>query len=30
VSNGCIRMSNDVITKLAETLPLGVPVEIRA
>ncbi len=30
VSNGCIRMSNEGITRLAETLPLGVPVEIRA
>lgn len=30
VSNGCIRMSNAGITKLAETLPLGVPVEIVA
>ena len=27
--NGCIRMSNDAITRLAETLPIGVPVEIR-
>lgn len=30
VSNGCIRMKNSAITKLAETLPLGVPVEITA
>ncbi|CAA9217980.1 MAG: hypothetical protein AVDCRST_MAG10-495 [uncultured Acidimicrobiales bacterium] len=30
VSNGCIRMSNTAITKLAQTLPLGVPVEIKA
>jgi len=30
VSNGCIRMSNEGITRLAETLPIGVPVEIRA
>lgn len=30
VSNGCIRMSNSAITKLAETLPLGVPIEITA
>jgi lipoprotein-anchoring transpeptidase ErfK/SrfK len=30
VSAGCIRMSNEGITKLAETLPLGVPVEIKA
>ncbi len=30
VSNGCIRMSNEGITRLAETLPVGVPVEIRA
>ena len=31
VSNGCIRMTNDAITRLAETIPgRGVPVEIRA
>ncbi|MCA1692096.1 MAG: L,D-transpeptidase [Actinobacteria bacterium] len=30
VSNGCIRMTNEAITKLAETLPIGVPVEIKA
>lgn len=30
VSNGCIRMSNAAITRLAQTLPLGVPVEIKA
>jgi lipoprotein-anchoring transpeptidase ErfK/SrfK len=31
VSNGCIRLTNDNITKLADTLPdAGVPVEIRA
>lgn len=30
VSNGCIRMSNAGITKLANMLPLGVPVEIKA
>jgi lipoprotein-anchoring transpeptidase ErfK/SrfK len=29
VSHGCIRMSNDGITKLAHALPLGVPVEVR-
>jgi lipoprotein-anchoring transpeptidase ErfK/SrfK len=29
-SNGCIRLTNDNIRKLAERLPLGVPVEIRA
>ncbi|HUQ63022.1 MAG TPA: L,D-transpeptidase [Acidimicrobiales bacterium] len=28
-SHGCIRMSNEGITKLAESLPLGVPVEIQ-
>ena len=27
--NGCIRISNEAITRLAETLPIGVPVEIR-
>jgi lipoprotein-anchoring transpeptidase ErfK/SrfK len=30
VSHGCIRVSNAGITKLAKTVPLGVPVEIRA
>ncbi len=30
VSNGCIRMSNAGITRLANLLPLGVPVEIKA
>ena len=30
VSNGCIRLHNDAITKLAERLPIGVPVEIKA
>ena len=30
VSAGCIRMSNPGISLLARTLPLGVPVEIRA
>lgn len=30
VSNGCIRMSNAGITTLANTLPLGTPVEIKA
>ena len=29
-SYGCIRMSNDGITRLSGTLPVGVPVEIRA
>ena len=29
VSHGCIRMSNDGITALADVLPLGVPVEVR-
>ena len=28
VSHGCIRMRNDAITKLAQTLPQGVPVDI--
>jgi lipoprotein-anchoring transpeptidase ErfK/SrfK len=27
--HGCIRMSNEAISKLAGTLPLGVPVEVR-
>jgi len=27
--NGCIRISNEAITKLATSLPIGVPVEIR-
>ncbi|MGH9276941.1 MAG: L,D-transpeptidase [Acidimicrobiales bacterium] len=30
VSNGCVRMTNENIIKLAETLPIGVPVEIKA
>jgi lipoprotein-anchoring transpeptidase ErfK/SrfK len=31
VSNGCIRMTNDAITQLANIIPgRGVPVEIRA
>jgi lipoprotein-anchoring transpeptidase ErfK/SrfK len=29
VSHGCIRMSNAAITRLAKSLPLGVPVVIR-
>jgi lipoprotein-anchoring transpeptidase ErfK/SrfK len=29
VSNGCVRMDNQTITMLAETLPLGSPVTIR-
>lgn len=29
VSHGCIRMTNEAITRLAATLPIGVPVEIR-
>jgi len=28
VSNGCIRMANDDITRLSELLPLGTPIEI--
>jgi lipoprotein-anchoring transpeptidase ErfK/SrfK len=30
VSNGCVRLDNQTITTLAETLPLGTPVTIRA
>ena len=30
VSNGCVRLDNQAITTLAETLPLGTPVTIRA
>jgi lipoprotein-anchoring transpeptidase ErfK/SrfK len=30
VSNGCIRVNNDIITELAGILPLGTPVEIVA
>ena len=30
VSHGCIRMSNEAITELAEVLPLGTPVHIEA
>jgi lipoprotein-anchoring transpeptidase ErfK/SrfK len=29
VSHGCIRVTNDVIDRMAEVLPLGTPVEIR-
>lgn len=29
-SNGCIRMPNDVVTRLAETLPAGTPVTVVA
>ena len=29
VSHGCVRMSNEAITRLAKALPVGVPVEIR-
>ena len=28
VSNGCIRVANDVVIQLAELLPLGTPVQI--
>jgi lipoprotein-anchoring transpeptidase ErfK/SrfK len=28
VSHGCVRLSNDVITRLAGLLPLGTPVTI--
>lgn len=27
-SNGCVRMPNDVVTMLAETIPAGTPVEV--
>jgi len=30
VSHGCIRVTNDAITAMADLLPLGTPVEIRA
>jgi lipoprotein-anchoring transpeptidase ErfK/SrfK len=30
VSHGCIRMTNEAITRLVTELPLGVPVEVRA
>ena len=30
VSNGCLRLPNDVITRLAELAPVGTPVSIRA
>jgi lipoprotein-anchoring transpeptidase ErfK/SrfK len=29
-SNGCIRLPNDAIQRLAEVVPLGTPVEIVA
>ncbi len=28
VSHGCVRISNDIITRMAEMLPLGTPVDI--
>jgi lipoprotein-anchoring transpeptidase ErfK/SrfK len=30
VSHGCIRMTNEAITRLVTELPIGVPVEVRA
>ena len=30
ISHGCIRVANSVITKLADELPLGTPVDIQA
>ena len=30
VTHGCVRMSNDGITKLSKILPLGTPVQITA
>lgn len=30
VSNGCVRMANDTVTRLAELAPLGTPVQIVA
>jgi lipoprotein-anchoring transpeptidase ErfK/SrfK len=30
VSHGCVRVRNDVITKMAKMLPLGTPVDIQA
>lgn len=30
VSHGCVRMSNEAITKLAASVPLGTPVEVHA
>jgi lipoprotein-anchoring transpeptidase ErfK/SrfK len=30
VSDGCVRLDNQAITTLAETLPLGTPVTVRA
>jgi lipoprotein-anchoring transpeptidase ErfK/SrfK len=29
VSHGCIRMTNEAITRLVDALPIGVPVEVR-
>ena len=29
-SNGCVRMPNEVVTLLAETIPAGTPVTVRA
>jgi lipoprotein-anchoring transpeptidase ErfK/SrfK len=30
VSHGCIRLPNDVVTRMTEIIPLGTPVDIRA
>jgi lipoprotein-anchoring transpeptidase ErfK/SrfK len=30
VSHGCIRLPNDVVTRMTRIIPLGTPVEIRA
>jgi lipoprotein-anchoring transpeptidase ErfK/SrfK len=30
VSHGCIRLPNDVVTRMTELIPLGTPVDIRA
>jgi len=27
-SNGCVRMTNDVVTKIAEAIPAGTPIDI--
>jgi lipoprotein-anchoring transpeptidase ErfK/SrfK len=28
ISNGCIRVPNDVIVRIAQTVPVGTPVHI--
>ena len=29
-SNGCVRIPNDIVTKIAETIPAGTPIDVFA